>query len=60
MRYGEQYKYGLKLQEEYGKELPEKLLIQSKKIVKFSNDDLLIMIDRYKQLVENIKKELYL
>jgi len=60
MRYGEQYKYGLELKKEYGEDLPEELLIMSRKIVKFSNDDLQEMINRYKQLVDIRKKELYL
>jgi len=60
MRYGEQYKYGLELQKEYGKDLPEELLTMSRQIVKFSNDDLLDKINRYKQLVDLKKKELYL
>lgn len=60
MRYGEQYKYGLELQKEYGKYLPEELLTMSRQIVKFSNDDLLDKINRYKQLVDLKKKELYL
>jgi hypothetical protein len=60
MRYGEQYKYGLELQKEYGKDLPEQLLIQSKQIVKFSNIDLEDMINKYKELVDKRKKELSL
>lgn len=60
MKYGEQYKYGLELQKEYGEDLPEELLIMSRKIVKFSNDDLHLMINKYTELVELRKKELYL
>ena len=60
MRYGEQYKYGLELKKEYGEDLPEELLTMSRQIVKFSNDDLQEMINRYKQLVEFKKKDLYL
>lgn len=60
MKYGEQYKYGLELKKEYGEDLPEELLTMSRQIVKFSNDDLLDMINRYKQLVDLKKKELYL
>ena len=60
MRYGEQYKYGLELQKEYGKDLPEQLLIQSKQIKKFSNIDLEDMINKYKDLVDKRKKELSL
>ena len=60
MRYGEQYKYGLELQKEYGEDLPEQLLIQSKQIKKFSNIDLEDMINKYKDLVDKRKKELSL
>jgi len=60
MRFGEQYKYGLELQKEYGKDLPEQLLIQSKQIKKFSNIDLEDMINKYKDLVDKRKKELSL
>jgi len=60
MRYGEQYKYGLELQKEYTKDLPEQLLIQSKQIKKFSNIDLEDMINKYKNLVDKRKKELSL
>ncbi len=40
---GEQYKYSIYL----GSELSNELYLQSNKIVKFSNDDLQEMIDRY-------------
>ena len=60
MRYGEQYKYGLELQKEYSKDLPEQLLIQSKQIKKFSNIDLEEMINKYQKLVDKRKKELSL
>ena len=60
MRFGEQYKYGLELQKEYTKDLPEQLLIQSKQIKKFSNIDLEDMINKYKNLVDKRKKELSL
>ena len=50
----------LELQKEYGKDLPEQLLIQSKQIVKFSNIDLEDMINKYKELVDKRKKELSL
>ncbi len=38
----------------------DELLIQSKQIVKFSNIDLEEMINKYKDLVDKRKKELYL
>jgi hypothetical protein len=60
MRYGEQYKYGLQLKKEYGEYLPDKLLTMSRSVVKFSNDDLNEMINRYEHYVDLLKKELYL
>jgi hypothetical protein len=60
MRYGEQYKYGLQLKKEYGEHLPDKLLTMSRSVVKFSNDDLNEMINRYEHYVDLLKKELYL
>lgn len=60
MRYGEQYKYGIQLKKEYGEHLPDELLTMSRRIVKFSNDDLNEMINRYKHYVDLLKKELYL
>lgn len=60
MRYGEQFKFGLKLEKEYGYAHPEILMNLSKTTVKFSNDDLNDMIEKYKKLVEIRKKELSL
>jgi hypothetical protein len=51
-RYGEQYKFSLYL----GKELSESLYLQSQKVVKFSNDDLLGMIDDYAEKLESLNK----
>ena len=43
-KYGEQYKYSLFL----GKELANALYLQSKQIVKYSNEDLMGLIELYK------------
>ncbi len=52
MRYGEQYKFGLRLNAEYGEDMAENLLIKSKQTVKFSNVELLEMIEKYKLLTK--------
>ena len=41
MRYGEQYKFGLKLAKEKGQEFPELLLNKCRKTVKFTNQDII-------------------
>ena len=45
---GEQYKFSLYL----GTELSQQLLLKSRKIVKFSNNDLVDMIIKYKEFVK--------
>ena len=54
MKYGEQYKFGLKLDKEFGVGTAEKLLIKSKKIVKYSNDDLESLITYYNNLLNEL------
>ena len=49
-RYGEQYKYSLYL----GEELSSELHILSKKIVKYTNNELLEMINYYNNLVKQL------
>ncbi len=49
-RQGEQYKFSLYL----GNELSESLYKKSRKIVKYSNNDLKSMISEYKELVKSI------
>jgi 5-methylcytosine-specific restriction endonuclease McrA len=51
MRYGEQYKFGLRLAKEKELDLPEKLLAKTRKITKFSDVDIKEMIDLYKEKV---------
>jgi len=51
MRYGEQYKFGLRLAKEKELNLPEKLLAKTRKITKFSDVDIKEMIDLYKEKV---------
>lgn len=51
MKYGEQYKFGLKLDKLFGKGTAESLLIKSKKTVKYSDDDLETLITYYNNLL---------
>tara|TARA_B100000519_G_C14258654_1_gene446414 strand:- start:5795 stop:5959 length:165 start_codon:yes stop_codon:yes gene_type:complete len=48
MRYGEQFKFGLKLNADYGKKCAEELQQKSTTIVKYTNNDLLEKIEYYK------------
>lgn len=54
MRYGEQYKFGLRLAKEKQLDLPEKLLAKTRKITKFSDVDIKEMIDLYKEKVQDL------
>lgn len=49
-RYGEQYKFSLYL----GAEKSEELLVKSREIAKFSNTDLMMMYESYKQKLKEI------
>tara|TARA_R100000988_G_scaffold99614_1_gene69071 strand:+ start:907 stop:1302 length:396 start_codon:yes stop_codon:yes gene_type:complete len=51
MRYGQAYIFGANLNKEFGFNKAEELLIESKKIVKQSDEDLLDLIDVYKEKV---------
>jgi len=53
-RYGEQFKFGIQLNIEYGKNVAETLMAKGKQIVKFTNNDLLDKIKHYKNLVNNL------
>tara|TARA_Y100001938_G_scaffold141892_1_gene212337 strand:+ start:290 stop:685 length:396 start_codon:yes stop_codon:yes gene_type:complete len=54
MRYGQTYVFGANLNKEYGFNKAEQLLIESKKIIKQSDQDLLDLINIYKQKVETL------
>ena len=56
MRYGESYIFGVKLNEEYGYNIAEELLIESKKIIKQSDQELLDLINLYQEKVKSLKK----
>ena len=53
MRYGEQYKFGLKLEDLFGKGIAEDLLQKSRTTVKYSNEDLESMILYYNNLLNS-------
>jgi hypothetical protein len=53
-KYGEQYVFGKNLDEKYYAGLSDELYIKSKQIVKFSNNEIIEMINKYKSLVSNI------
>lgn len=50
-KYGEQYKFGVYLDAHYGEGTANNLLVKSRKITKFSNIDLITMIEDYKKKV---------
>ena len=54
---GEQYKFGLNLDAQYGEGTAESLQIKSKQIQKFSRVDYEEKISYYKEAVKNLKKE---
>jgi hypothetical protein len=51
-RYGEQYKFSLYL----GADLADELMVKSRQIEKFSNADLVMMYETYKQKVKDLDK----
>ena len=51
-RYGEQFRFGIRLNKDYGDGTAESLESQCRNIVKFSNPDLLQQIEYYKNLVK--------
>jgi 5-methylcytosine-specific restriction endonuclease McrA len=55
MRYGEQYKFGLYLEKTYQKGMAEKLQNKSRIITKFSDVDLIDMINDFNKLLTDLK-----
>lgn len=53
-RYGEQYKFGKNLDASFGQGVAEDLDVLSKKIVKFSNDDLIELILFYEKKLADL------
>ena len=54
---GEQYKFGLNLDAQYGEGTAESLQLKSRQIQKFSRVDYEEKISYYKEAVKNLKKE---
>ena len=52
MRYGESYIFGVKLNQEYGYNIADELLIESKKIIKQSDEDLKNLIKLYEDKIK--------
>lgn len=52
---GEQYKFGVNLDKEYGVGTAEMLEIESHKTVKFSNQDLIELTDYYKKKLKDLE-----
>ena len=50
---GQQFQFGIMLDQEYGEGMAEKILIRSNQMAKYSMDDLRIMIDAYKAKVRH-------
>jgi len=53
---GQQYQFALNLNKEYGYDIASELLQESKKTKKFSNDDLISLINKYKEFIKVIDK----
>lgn len=53
---GMQYQFALNLNKEYGYDIAQELLQKSKEAVKLSNDDLISLINRYKEFIELMDK----
>lgn len=53
-RYGEQFVFGQNLNKKFGDGTAEKLLQKSRETVKFANIDLIEMIDRYKNMIQQL------
>tara|TARA_R110002020_G_scaffold240290_3_gene453042 strand:+ start:3487 stop:3894 length:408 start_codon:yes stop_codon:yes gene_type:complete len=56
-RYGEQFKFGLNLDSQYGEGTAEELLILSKQSVKISRHEYLDYISYYKHIVKKLKQD---
>ncbi len=55
MRYGQNYIFAMNLNKEYGYNIAEELLIESKKTIKQSDQDLIDLTNKYKSLVDNME-----
>ena len=53
-RFGEQYQFGFNLNKLFKKNTADKLLQKSRKIVKFTDNELLLLINKYKSIVDDM------
>jgi hypothetical protein len=58
MMSGNQYIYGLRLDEEYGEGTAESMLKESKKVSKMVSQDLIILIKEYEVKIDDLRKKL--
>tara|TARA_R100001463_G_C3402633_1_gene208203 strand:- start:19 stop:423 length:405 start_codon:yes stop_codon:yes gene_type:complete len=56
MAQGRQYQFSINLNKEYGYDVAQELLIESKKTKKYTNDELIDLENRYKILVDYMNK----
>lgn len=56
-RYGEQYRFGLRLDQDFGEGTAEGLLNKTRKAVKLSNVDLLDMIEMYQEKLKELQEK---
>jgi hypothetical protein len=54
---GEQFKFGINLDANYGEGTAEELQYEARKIVKYTRVDYVEQIGYYKSIVENLKKD---
>ena len=54
--YGRQLEFALNLNKEYGYDIANELLIESKKIIKQTDHDLIDLIDLYTEKIQDLKK----
>jgi hypothetical protein len=55
-KYGEQYKFGIYLDQNFGEGTAESLLQKSRQTIKFSNIELLAMIERYEFEIKELHR----
>jgi len=54
-KFGQSYIFGMNLNKEFGYDIAGELLIESKKIIKQSDSDLIELIEYYNKLLTNLK-----
>ena len=54
MRYGQNYIFAMNLNKEYGFDIAAELLQRSRQLIKQSDNDLIELIEHYKELVDKL------